>query len=136
MRGFGRWVLSGVWLTTVLLGVFIFSAAAQDAGTSASPGSAAEGSGASAPAPMPSTFDEVIDRVVEREHQLLAQMRNLRPMVETYVQNLKSDASGKVSPIGDQYLLGRLDMSDGPQNISFTGQPGFSKGKLMGKLVG
>ncbi len=135
MRGFGRLLLSG-WLSAVLLGVFIYSAAAQDAGTSASPGSAAEGGGASAPVPMPSTFDEVIDRVVEREHQLLAQMRNLRPMVETYLQNLKSDANGNVSPIADQYLLGRLDMSDGPQNVSFTGQPGFGRGKLMSKLVG
>ncbi|HXC43764.1 MAG TPA: hypothetical protein VNY51_09620, partial [Candidatus Dormibacteraeota bacterium] len=88
------------------------------------------------PPPPPGTFNELIDRVVEREHQLLEQMRNMRPMVETYVQNLKPQANGKPSPIGDQYLLGRLDMSDGLQNISFTGQSGFGREKLMTKLEG
>ena len=127
MRGLARVVLSKVCLVMVLELALMFPAAAQD-----SPGAGES----AALAAMPVTFDQVMDRVVEREHQLLAQMRNLRPMVETYVQNLKSDAGGKVSPVGDQYLLGRLDMSDGPQSISFTGQPGFGKGKLISKLVG
>lgn len=88
----------------------------------------------SAPAVAPTaaagSFDEVIDRMVEREHLLLAQMRNLRPMVETYLQNLKSDANGNAAPINDQYFLGRLDMSDGPEDVSFTGQPGFGRNGL------
>ncbi len=76
-------------------------------------------------APPPASFDQVMDRVVEREHLFVAQMRHMRPMVETYLQDLKTDSSGNESPEKDQYFLGRLDMSDGPEDTSFVGQPGF-----------
>lgn len=76
------------------------------------------------------TFDDVIDRVVEKEHQLLAQMRNLRPMVETYVQNLKADSDGNVSPVHDQYLLGRLDLSENAQDVSFLADVNFGRGRF------
>jgi hypothetical protein len=72
----------------------------------------------------PGSFDEVIDRVVEREHQLLAQLHNLRPLVETYLQNLRADANGNLATVNDQYFLGRLDMSDGPEDVSFVGENG------------
>src|ERR1700728_2244116 len=61
--------------------------------------------------PPPASFNDVIDRVVQREHFFLAQMRHLRPMVETYLQDLKSDKDGNAFPVKDQYFLGRLDMS-------------------------
>ena len=81
------------------------------------------------------TLDYVLDRVVEREHLFMAQMRHLHPMVETYLQDLKEDASGKTSPVKDQYFLGRLDMTDGPEDVSFTGQPGFGH-RMLTKLTG
>ena len=81
------------------------------------------------------SFDEVVERVVVREHMLLTQMRDLRPIVETYVQNLKPDGNGSVSPVNDQYFLGRLDMSDGPEGISFVGQQDAAKSRLN-KLTG
>jgi hypothetical protein len=81
------------------------------------------------------SFTEVIDKVVEREHFFVAQMRHMHPMVETYLQNLKMDGSGNASPINDQYYLGRLDMSDGPDDVSFVGQPGFGQ-RIMAKLTG
>jgi len=74
---------------------------------------------AEAPAPA-AAFDDVIDRVIEREHQLLAQMRNLRPMVETYLQNLQADGEGNALPVHDQYFLGRLDLSENAQHVSFV----------------
>jgi hypothetical protein len=126
-----RLIQSCLFLLVLL--VLNFPAVAQDSSTSRPDTSSPV---TVVPPPPPSNFDELIDRVVEREHQLAEQMRNMRPMVETYVQNLKPDAGGKLSPVSDQYLLGRLDMSDGPQNISFTGQPGFGRKKLMTKLVG
>jgi len=73
--------------------------------------------------------------MVQREHLFLAQMRHMHPMVETYLQNLKNDASGNATPIGDQYYLGRLDMSEGPEDVSFVGQPGFGR-RALGKLTG
>ena len=84
----------------------------------------ASGAGELSSAPAVS-FNDVIDRVVEREHLFLAQMRHLHPMVETYLQDLKNDKDGNAYPSKDQYFLGRLDMSDGPEDTSFVGQPGF-----------
>ncbi len=81
------------------------------------------------------TLNDVMDRVVEREHYFMAQMRHLHPMVETYLQDLKSDSSGNTSPVKDQYFLGRLDMTDGPEDVSFVGQPGFGH-RMLTKLTG
>jgi hypothetical protein len=85
--------------------------------------------------PPPASFNDVIDRVVQREHFFLAQMRHLRPMVETYLQDLKSDKDGNAFPVKDQYFLGRLDMSQGPEDTSFIGQPGFGH-RMMNHLTG
>jgi len=49
----------------------------------------------------PGSFDEVIDRVVERKRVLLAQCATCGP---TYLQNLKPDASGDPAPVNDRYL--------------------------------
>jgi len=89
-----------------------------------------------APAPASNlTFNEVLDRVVQREHFFLAQMRHMHPLVETYLQDLKDDKSGNTTPVKDKYFLGRLDMSDVPEDTSFVGQPGFGR-RLMVKLTG
>ncbi len=85
-------------------------------------------------APPPASFNEVLDRVVQREHLFMAQMRHMRPLVETYLQDLKTDRSGNPSPVKDQYFLGRLDMSDGPEDISFVGQPGFGH-RMLSRLT-
>jgi len=85
--------------------------------------------------PAPTSFNEVIDRVVQREHFFLAQMRHLRPMVETYLQNLKTDKSGNDEVTKDNYFLGRLEMSDGPEDTSFIGQPGFGH-RMVNHLTG
>ena len=86
---------------------------------------------------LPPTFNDILDRVVQREHLFMAQMRHMHPMVETYLQNLKNDKSDESNPIpvGDQYYLGRLDMSDGPEDVPFVGQPGFGH-RLLNKLTG
>jgi Peptidase family M48 len=85
--------------------------------------------------PPPASFNDVIDRVIQREHLFLAQMRHMRPMVETYLQDLKTDSSGNAQPVKDQYFLGRLDMNDGPEDTSFTGQPGFGR-RMANRLTG
>src|SRR5258708_31546132 len=77
------------------------------------------------PSPPPASFNDVLDRIVQREHLFVAQMRHMRPMVETYLQDLRNDKDGNSSPVKDEYFLGRLDMSDGPEDTSFIGQPAF-----------
>ncbi len=85
--------------------------------------------------PPPASFNEVIDRVIQKEHLFVAQMRHLRPMVETYLQDLKSDSNGDAQAVKDEYFLGRLDMSDGPEDTSFVGQPGFGR-RMANRLTG
>jgi len=83
----------------------------------------------------PATLNEVLDRVVQREHFFMAQMRHMHPLVETYLQSLKTDSTGHNIPVNDRYFLGRLEMSDGPEDISFVGQPGFGQ-RMLSKLTG
>ena len=125
-------------------------AVAQDSASSPPPSASDTNSGSSttpaapaSPAPsqtegMPAaslTLNDVIDRVVQREHYFIAQMRHMHPLVETYLQDLKSDPNGNPYPVKDQYFLGRLDMSDGPEDVSFVGQPGFGH-RMFSKLTG
>ncbi|HTT18334.1 MAG TPA: M48 family metalloprotease [Candidatus Sulfotelmatobacter sp.] len=81
------------------------------------------------------TLNDVLDRVVQREHYFMAQMRHMHPLVETYLQDLKNDPNGNPYPVKDQYFLGRLEMSDGPEDVSFVGQPGFGH-RMFAKLTG
>ena len=85
--------------------------------------------------PPAASFNDVLDRIVQREHLFLAQMRHMRPMVETYLQDLKNDKEGNPSPVKDQYFLGRFAMSDGPEDTSFIGQPGFGH-RMLNRLTG
>src|SRR5216684_3474660 len=130
----------------------VFPAAAQDStpSNSPSPGSPAASSPApgsdvtkqapataapSGPASPATTMNDVLDHVVQREHLFLAQMRHMRPLLETYLQYLKADKDENTFPVKDLYFLGRLDMTDGPEDVSFTGQPGFGH-RMLNKLTG
>jgi hypothetical protein len=108
------------------------SPATQPTNSTAAP-SAAPAQSAAPPAAV--TLNDVLDHVVQREHFFMAQMRHMHPMIETYLQDLKDDHSGNMVPAKDQYFLGRLDMSDGPDDVSFVGQPGFSR-RMLTKLTG
>lgn len=60
----------------------------------------------------PTTMDQVVDRTIEREHGLMAMLKNRTPLVETYLQNLKLDPQMGPVPKEDHYFLGRMDMGD------------------------
>jgi len=81
-----------------------------------------------------SSTDQILDRVVEREHAFVAQMRHLHPLVETYIQDMKTDKELGEVPISDHYFLGRLNLTNGPADDSFMAQPGF-KSRFLGKLT-
>jgi hypothetical protein len=78
------------------------------------------------------SFDQVIDRAVEREHFFMAQMKQLHPLVETYLQNLRDDKDlGTAVPNSDLYFLGRLDMTNGADDRTFTSPTTGGLGKRM-----
>jgi Peptidase family M48 len=85
------------------------------------------------------SFDQVIDRAIEREHFFLAQMKQLHPLVETYLQNLKDDKDlGAAVPVSDVYFLGRLDLSGGGTDDKTFSDPttaGLGK-RMINKLGG
>ena len=85
------------------------------------------------------SFDQVIDRAVEREHFFVAQMKQLHPLVETYLQNLKEDKDlGTSVPANDVYFLGRLDLSSGETDDRAFNSPttsGLGK-RMISKLGG
>jgi hypothetical protein len=62
------------------------------------------------PEPQPVTMDQVVDRVIEREHGLIKFLSNRTPVVETYLQNLRPDTQLGAIPSEDHYFLGRMDM--------------------------
>jgi hypothetical protein len=110
--------------SVALLGVGVF--AQSPAESSSAPATMIQLS-ASAPAASPASFDQVVDRIVEREHFFIAEMRHMHPLVETYIQNLRSDRDLGAVPVSDQYFLGRLDMSEGTDDRSFIGPGKFRK---------
>jgi hypothetical protein len=136
-------IVRSVSVVVLLALVCVLAAVAQQPASSApqsalNPTTAPNSASAQAVEPLPPaavTLDAVLDRVVQREHLFIAQMRHLHPMVETYLQDLKTDGSGNTTPVKDQYFLGRLDMTDGPEDVSFVGQPGFGH-RMLAKMTG
>ena len=84
------------------------------AGQQAAPAQSQQQSTAPAPVasstPQPVTMDQVVDRFIEREHDLMKALATRTPVVETYLQDLTADAQLGPVPSGDHYFLGRMDM--------------------------
>ena len=120
-------------LSTIVLSTWASSQEASPRGAG-SPDQDATSPQSTRPTPVPGSFDQVIDRVVEREHFFTAQMRHLHPLVETYIQNLKGNPETGAVPANDLYFLGRLDMTNGTADRSFMGQPGFGR-RFLSKLT-
>jgi hypothetical protein len=71
----------------------------------------------------PSSFDQVVDRLVVRERAFNEQMRTLQPLVETYIQTLSPDHELGLVPSSDNYFLGRLNLKNGVEDRSFLEAP-------------
>ena len=80
------------------------------------------------------SFDQVVEQVVARERSFVVRLRRLHPLAETYIQNFKSDREAKAAPVSDRYFLGRLDMSNGPEDRLFKGESSF-KQRVLGKFT-
>ncbi len=67
----------------------------------------------------PTTMDQVVDRVIMRENDLIKFLSPRTPVVETYLQNLKQDPQLGPIPENDHYFLGRMDLSESIDRSSF-----------------
>ena len=59
------------------------------------------------------TVDQAIDRVIAREKEEIATIRRFSPIIETYIQEMKSDKDMGAVPVKDHYFLGQADLSKG-----------------------
>jgi Peptidase family M48 len=78
------------------------------------------------------TMDEVVDRVITNENRLNGQISKYRPLVETYIQNLKPDKDLGYTPAGDKYFLGRAQFTKGVELVSLSETGGKGKKVFTG----
>jgi hypothetical protein len=81
------------------------------------------------------SLDQVVAKVIDREHFFMSQLGSLHPIVETYIQNLKDNRESTDLPASDQYFLGQLDMSHGPSDRTFAKKPDASFFHPLSKLT-
>jgi hypothetical protein len=67
----------------------------------------------------PTTMDQVVDRVIWREKELIKFLSRRTPIVETYLQDLAQDPQLGPVPQDDHYFLGRMDFSDSIDRSDF-----------------
>jgi hypothetical protein len=83
------------------------------------------------------SFDQVVDRTMEREAQFNKNLRDYNPIVETYIQNMKADKELGAVPESDRYFLGRMSFKGKVDQKSFVDEnnPGFFS-KTYKKMTG
>lgn len=97
-----KWILTAILLVS-------WSAQAQQSSATAPQAAAQPAAQNMGPA---TTMNEVVDRAIRREHALMEYLKNRKPLVETYLQNLRFDEQLGAVPKEDHYFLGRLDLGD------------------------
>jgi hypothetical protein len=120
MRKFmSKFVSSMNLMVLALLAVTLTAAAQQPAPAPQNPQpvaatQSAQSQSGQAPANLapPTTMDQVVDRVILREKELIKFLSPRTPVVETYLQNLTQDPQLGPIPQDDHYFLGRMDLSE------------------------
>src|SRR5580692_2208675 len=77
----------------------------------------------------PTTMDQVVDRVILRERELIKFLSPRTPIVETYLQNLTQDPALGPVPQDDHYFLGRMDLSESIDRSDYLDGKGKEKGE-------
>ncbi len=80
----------------------------------------------------PSTLDQVVDRIILREHGLIEMLKTRTPIVETYLQNLQWDPELGPVPKDDRYFLGRVDLTESIDRKSYLQDESMQKHLLGG----
>ncbi len=84
-----------------------------------------------AAADQPSSLNQVVDRIINRERVLMDSLRQYTPLVETYIQNMRPDKDLGAVPENDNYFLSRADLSNGVRLRPLTEKPGKAR-KIVG----
>lgn len=70
-------------------------------------------------------FTQIVNTMIARENQLVRNLHNYSPRVETYIQDLRSDPELGAVPVDDHYFLGRLEFKRGLEVRSLLPEPGL-----------
>jgi len=145
-----KWMLTAFLLIT--LSAMAQQGADQSSTSNAVPANAAGSQTATTPAPTaqpagsqsanpaaastataaPTTMDQVVDRSIVREHALMDMLKTRTPLVETYLQNLKSDQKLGPVPSEDHYFLGRLDLGEAVDRRDYLSKDESFEKNLLG----
>ncbi len=130
------------WMVMALLAVTMTAAAQQPASAPQNPQPVAATQTAQTATQSnlapPTTMDQVVDRVIMRENDLIKFLSPRTPVVETYLQNLKQDPQLGPIPENDHYFLGRMDLSESIDRSSFLQDKGKEEGMekhLLGEFT-
>src|ERR1700687_3334847 len=137
------------WMVLALLAVTMTAVAQQSAsaphnpqpvsatqpGQTTAPPSPAQSGQAQTNLAPPTTVDQVVDRVIMREKDLIKFLSPRTPIVETYLQTLTQHP--QLGPIqqDDHYFLGRMDLSDTIDRSDFLQEKGKGEGEGMEKRL-
>jgi hypothetical protein len=77
-------------------------------------------------------MDQIVDRIVASESRVLENLRQHRPLIETYLQNTEPHPELGSTPKGDQYFLGKVNWDRDKFTVSMmpggTWGPRFAAG--------
>jgi Peptidase family M48 len=76
------------------------------------------------------SMDEVVDRIVTQEKAEMQMLRQYSPLVETYIQMLRSDPKLGPVPAGDRYFLAKAQLANGVDLEPFVSDEGGMRRKL------
>ena len=77
------------------------------------PGVGAQEPAPAATAPASTASDQVVAKIIAREKEEMKTIRQYSPLVETYVQQVKSDPTQGWEPNGDRCFIGRAEFANG-----------------------
>src|SRR5215467_8465752 len=130
MRNLNFKTMVFVFVLFFVTGNLVFAAQAPKQNPPAAAPPAAPPADAAANAQM----NQILDRIIGREAILVAQMKNMHPLVETYLQSLDKDDNLAFRPAGDEYFLGKLDFaSENKEHSLLKGES--VAGKITGKFT-
>ena len=76
--------------------------------------------------------NELIDKAILREKEVIKTLKERTPLVETYLQNMKPDKVLIQAPESDQHFLGRVDFDKVINDNTYKAAPQQKKGLFKG----
>ena len=77
------------------------------------------------PAASSDRVEQLIDRIVSNEQELMQRLREFNPVLETYLQEVERGADAASEQASDHYLIGKLKLVEGVSHSRFLASPGF-----------